>query len=73
MVMDVTSADGAVDGVAPLAALCRMVPDRAFTATMQQQVVAMARLGANVPGKLSPDEVRTICRTLLFQIEHHER
>ena len=70
---DAISADTSIDAMAPLAALCRMVPDQAFTASMRQQVVAMARLGANVPGKLSPDEVRTICRTLLFQIEQHER
>ena len=58
------------DALAPLAALFHIVPEKAFTLPLQQQVVAMARLGANVPGKLSPDDVRTVCRTLLFHVEH---
>ena len=58
------------DPLAPLAALSHIVPERAFTLPLQQQVVAMARLGANVPGKLSPDDVRTVCRTLLYHVEH---
>ena len=40
---DAISADTSIDAMAPLAALCRMVPDQAFTASMRQEVVAMAR------------------------------
>ena len=58
------------DALAPLAALSHIVPEHAFTLPLQQQVVAMARLGANLPGKLSPDDIRTVCRTLLFHVEH---
>lgn len=69
----VAEADALIDEVSPLAALCHIAPEQVFTATMQQQVVAMARLGANAPGNLSQDEVRTICRTLLLQVETNER
>lgn len=58
------------DSLAPLAALVQMRPHQAFTPMLQQQVVAMARLGANVPDKLSQDDVRTVCRTLLFHFEN---
>lgn len=58
-----------VDALAPLAALFNMMPAHAFTASLQQQVVAMARLGANVPDKLSQDDVRTVCRTLLYHVD----
>ncbi len=67
---NVAEADLLIDTLAPLAALFHISPDRAFTPSLQQQVVAMARLGANVPGKLSPDDVRTVCRTLLYHVEH---
>ena len=59
-----------MDALAPLAALFHMLPAQAFTPSLQQQVVAMARLGANVPDRLSQDDVRTVCRTLLFHVEH---
>ena len=61
-----------VEAMAPLAALVRMLPQQAFTSSLQQQVIAMARLGANVPDKLSQDDVRTVCRTLLFHVDHAE-
>ncbi len=61
---------GEDQAVAPLAALVQMRPETAFTPVLQQQVIAMARLGANVPDKLTQDDVRTVCRTLLFQLDH---
>lgn len=57
------------NALAPLVALSNIIPEKAFTPSLQQQVVAMARLGANVPAKLSPDDVRTVCRTLLYHVE----
>ena len=66
----IMSRAGKPDALAPLAALSHIRPEKAFTPLLQQQVVAMARLGANVPGKLSSDDVRTVCRTLLYHVEH---
>ena len=58
------------DALAPLAALFHIVPEKAFTLPLQQQVVALARFVAKLPGNRSHDDESTVCRTLLFHVEH---
>ena len=65
---NVADNDPLIDSVAPPAVLFDLHPDKALTPSLQQQVVAMARLDANTPGKLSQDDLRTVCRTLLFHV-----